>query len=109
MLAERIRTVAPNGFVDTHGAEYLDLALEPGVPPERINTIAAYEAATRIGAKTDGARVASNAETLKKVVGLVADGTVSVQIEATYPLDEVRLAYAEFVKRHSRGKIVLIP
>lgn len=112
MLAERVRAIAQKGidaFVDTHGAEYLDLALELGVLPERINTVAAYEAATRIGAKTDGARGASNAETLNKVVGLVADGTVSVQIESTYPLEEVRLAYTELAKRHSRGKIVLIP
>ena len=111
-LAERIRAIAPAGvdaLVDTHGAEYLDLAIKLGVPPERINTVAAFQAATRIGAKTDGARVASNAETLGKVVDLVATGTGSVQIEATYSLDDVREAYAELAKRHSRGKIVLIP
>jgi NADPH:quinone reductase-like Zn-dependent oxidoreductase len=111
-LADRIRAIAPDGvdaLVDTHGAEYIDLAIELGLPSERINTVAAFQAATRIGAKTDGARVASNAETLARVVELVADGTVAVQIEATYPLDEVREAYTELAKRHSRGKIVLIP
>ncbi len=111
-LARRIRAVAPLGIdalVDTHGPEYLDLALELSVPPERINTVAAFQAATRIGAKTEGARVASNVETLQKVVDLVADGTVSVQIEATYPLDSVRQAYTELAERHSRGKIVLVP
>ena len=40
---------------------------------------------------------------------LVASGTVTVPIAATYPLDQVRAAYTELEKRHTRGKIVLIP
>ncbi len=32
-----------------------------------------------------------------------------MQIESTYPLDEVRLAYTVLAKRHSRGKVALIP
>jgi NADPH:quinone reductase-like Zn-dependent oxidoreductase len=111
-LAARVRALAPEGvdaLVDTHGPEYVELAVELGVPPQRINTVAAYQAATEIGAKTEGARFASNAETLGEVVDLVARGVVSVQIEATYPLDAVKEAYTELGKRHSRGKIVLVP
>jgi len=32
-----------------------------------------------------------------------------VPIAATYRLDQVRMAFTELEKRHTRGKIVLIP
>jgi NADPH:quinone reductase-like Zn-dependent oxidoreductase len=38
---------------------------------------------------------------------LVAEGALTVPIHAVYPLDEVREAYDELAKRHTRGKIVL--
>jgi NADPH:quinone reductase-like Zn-dependent oxidoreductase len=40
---------------------------------------------------------------------LVADGIVEIPIAATYPLSEVRAAFAELEGRHTHGKIVLIP
>ena len=40
---------------------------------------------------------------------LVADGSISVPVAATYPLARVREAYTELAKRHTHGKIVLIP
>ena len=40
---------------------------------------------------------------------LVASSQVEVPIAATYPLDEVREAFAVLQQRHTRGKIVLIP
>ena len=64
MLAERISSVAPLGvdcLIDTHGAEYLQLGLELGITRERIETVAASEAAGLIGAKTDGAHMAASA------------------------------------------------
>ena len=46
---------------------------------------------------------------LAELVDLVASGRITVPIAATYPLDHVREAYRELEKRHTRGKIVLIP
>ena len=46
---------------------------------------------------------------LAELVDLVASGRITVPIDATYPLDQVREAYAELEKGHTRGKIVLIP
>ena len=40
---------------------------------------------------------------------LVASGQIEVPIAATYPLERVKDAYDELEKRHTRGKIVLIP
>jgi hypothetical protein len=39
---------------------------------------------------------------------LVADGKVEVPIAARYRLDQVREAYDELERRHTRGKIVLV-
>ena len=40
---------------------------------------------------------------------VVASGRIEIPIAATYPLDDVRDAFAELERRHTRGKIVLIP
>jgi len=109
-VAERIREHAPDGvdaFVDTFGG-YLDLALgELGVAPGRVNTIIPPEA--RDGIHVEGNAQGSSAEVLAELAGLVAAGELEVPIAATYPLDRVRDAYAELERRHTRGKIVLVP
>ena len=61
------------------------------------------------GAKTDGSRTAASADVLAEMTDLVASGAITVPIAATYPLDQVRGAYAQVEKRHTRGKVVLIP
>jgi hypothetical protein len=40
---------------------------------------------------------------------LVASGQIEIPIAATYPLEQVRAAFAELEERHTHGKIVLIP
>jgi NADPH:quinone reductase-like Zn-dependent oxidoreductase len=109
-VAERIREQAPDGvdaFVDTFGG-YLDLALgELGVAPDRVNTIIPPEA--RDGIHVEGNAQGSSADVLAELAGLVAAGELEVPIAATYPLDRVRDAYAELERRHTRGKIVLVP
>jgi len=53
--------------------------------------------------------MATSTEVLGEMADLVAAGRIIVPIAATFPLDQVRAAYAEVEKRHTRGKIVLIP
>ena len=55
-VADRIRQAASkvDAFVDTFGAEYVELALELGVEPSRIDTIANFEAVARFGVKAEG-------------------------------------------------------
>jgi NADPH:quinone reductase-like Zn-dependent oxidoreductase len=109
-VAERIRAEAPDGvdaFVDTFGG-YLDLALvDLGVAPERINTIIPPE--RRDGVKSEGNAAGSSTEVLTELAGLLVAGDLELPIARTYPLDEVREAYTELARRHTRGKIVLIP
>jgi NADPH:quinone reductase-like Zn-dependent oxidoreductase len=111
-LAERIRAAAPNGvdaFIDTFGEDYVRLAIDLGVERDRIDTIIAFEVAQQTGVKAEGSRMAASTEVLTELADLVASGRITVPIAATYPLDQVRAAYTEIEKRHTRGKIVLIP
>jgi NADPH:quinone reductase-like Zn-dependent oxidoreductase len=111
-LLERIRDAAPSGvdaFIDTFGEEYVKLAIDLGVKPDRVDTIIAFDAAQVYGVKMEGSSTASSADVLAEMVDLVASGRITVPIAATYPLEHVQEAYAQLEKRHTRGKIVLIP
>jgi NADPH2:quinone reductase len=111
-LADRLAAAAPGGidaFIDLFGPQYVDLAVALGIPRDRIETIISFEAAARLGIKAEGSSDASTAAVLAEITDLVAAGTIEVPIAATYPLEEVRAAYAELEKRHTAGKIVLTP
>ncbi|HVW47734.1 MAG TPA: NADP-dependent oxidoreductase [Solirubrobacterales bacterium] len=111
-VMQRILAATPRGidaFIDLFGPQYIDLALELDVPPEKIETIIAYERAQEVGAKTEGSGDATEPGILKEMAELVADGKIEVPIAATYPLDEVREAFEQLEDRHTLGKIVLIP
>ena len=109
--AARIRKLGGkvDAFIDTFGHGYVDLAIELGVSPQRINTIADFPAIERLGVHGDGTGSVSSVETLLEIAGLVADGELEIPIERTYPLAEVQEAYRELAKRTTRGKIVLMP
>jgi NADPH:quinone reductase-like Zn-dependent oxidoreductase len=112
-LADRLRVVAPHGidaFIDCFGGGYVDLAVELGVAPERVETIIDWEAAARHGAKADGmAAVDDPRKVVSDLASLIAGGELVVPIASTFPLDKVRDAYTELEHRHTRGKIVLLP
>ena len=111
-LAERLLAAAPNGidaFIDLFGPEYVQLAADIGIPPDRIETIISYEKAAEIGAKAQGSGDASTTEVLTEMADLVASGAIEIPIAATYPLDKVVDAFEQLEQRHTRGKIVLIP
>jgi NADPH:quinone reductase-like Zn-dependent oxidoreductase len=110
--AERIRDAADgqiDAFIDTFGGGYVDLAIELGVAPQRINTIADFEAVERLGVHGQGTHAIASAPLLAELTGLVADGSLEIPIARTFPLQEVRDAYRELAARHSHGKIVLLP
>ena len=112
-VAERIREAAAgtvDAFIDLFGSGYVELALELGVAPERIDTIADPTAPQRHpGVKVDGNMVGASPETLAALAALIAAGRLEVPIARVYPLAEVREAYTELERRHTLGKIVLRP
>jgi NADPH:quinone reductase-like Zn-dependent oxidoreductase len=110
-VAERIRAAAGkvDAFIDTFGGGYVDLALQLGVAPDRIDTIIDFAAAAKSGVKTDGNSVAANAQVLAELAGLIDTGRLEIPIAKVYRLDDVREAYRDLARRHTRGKIVLVP
>lgn len=107
-LAERLRGAGLDAFIDTHGSGYVKLAIELGVPPDRINTVVDFAAAKQYGVKTEGSQAALNAGVLAELAGLVATGELEVPIAATFPLADVRAAFKLLDQGHTRGKIVLL-
>ncbi|HEY0452185.1 NADP-dependent oxidoreductase [Actinophytocola sp.] len=110
-LADRIRAASGrvDAFLDTYGGGYVELATELGVDPSRINTIADFAAAKEHGTRAVGGAEASTAPVLATLAEWIAVGELEVPIARTYPLDQVREAYAELERRHTLGKIVLVP
>jgi NADPH:quinone reductase-like Zn-dependent oxidoreductase len=99
-----------DGLIDTFGGGYVDLAIdELGVPRERINTIADFEAIGRLGVHGEGTSSVASADVMRQIADHVAAGRVEVPIARTYPLAKVREAYEELAKRKTHGKIVLLP
>ena len=110
-VAHRIRLAAGkvDAFIDTFGADYVQLALELGVEASRIDTIANFEAVARYGVKGDGNGAGASASVLAELAGLIAGGELEVPIAATFPLDQVQDAYRQLATGHILGKIVLLP
>jgi len=109
---ERILEATPDGidaFIDLFGPDYIDLALQLDVPPEKIETIISFERAGEVGAKAEGSSDASTPEILLEMAELVTAGKIEIPIAAEYPLDEVREAFEQLEDRHTLGKIVLAP
>ena len=111
-MAERIRQASGgnvDAFIDTFGDGYVELAVELGVRPERINTIRDWQAAAKVGARTYGEGAAACAVVVGELARLAARGELEVPIARTYPLERVRDAFRELERRHTHGKIVLRP
>ncbi|SEC49014.1 NADPH:quinone reductase [Streptomyces sp. 3213] len=111
-LAEALTAAAPDGidaFIDLFGPDYVQLAVDLGIPRDRIETIISFQKAQELGTKSAGSEGASTREVLTEMAEHVAAGRIEIPVAATYPLDRVRDAYAELEQRHTRGKIVLIP
>ena len=111
-LADRLRQAAPDGvdaFIDLFGPDYVQLAVDLDVPPERVDTIISFAKAVEVGAKTEGSAEASTPAVLSEIADLVASGALDFDVAATYPLDRVADAFEELEQRHTHGKIVLLP
>jgi NADPH:quinone reductase-like Zn-dependent oxidoreductase len=111
-VADRIRAVAPkaDALIDTYGGEYVELAIaELGISPDRVDTITRFDAVEKYGVKAEGNAAGASATVLAELAGLIEAGELEVPIAATYPLAQVREAYAHLATGHVHGKIVLLP
>ena len=68
-----------------------------------------FAAAAKHGVKTEGDSAAANAKVLAELASLIDTGRLEIPIAKVYHLADVREAYQDLAKRHTRGKIVLVP
>ena len=113
-LPARLRAAAPSGHVDAlldfFGGGYVAMAVEDlAVPRDSVDTIADFDAVERFGVQSAGGADAATAEVVAELADLVARGELEVPIAGVFALDDVRDAYRELEKRHTRGKLVLRP
>ncbi|WP_223622943.1 NADP-dependent oxidoreductase [Microbacterium sp. EST19A] len=109
-LADEVRAAVPDGLttvLDTVGHGTVDLALTLGVPPNRINTIADYDARRRHPTVRGVGGAKAGARELTLIAELLAGGGVELPIDSVHPLEDVREAYARSIAGHATGKIVL--
>jgi NADPH:quinone reductase-like Zn-dependent oxidoreductase len=108
-LADQVRAAAPEGLTvvfDTVGHGTVDVGLTLGVPPERINSVADYEARQRHPIAGVGG-AAAGPRKLAIVAQLLADRAVELPIDSVHQLGSVREAYARSIAGHATGKIVI--
>ena len=84
----------------------MDAALELGVSPERINTIADYAAPKLYGVGFVGGSAAGPAQ-LSELAALIAAGEIVLPIDSVFPVERVSQAYERLIAGHVTGKIVL--
>lgn len=113
-LADRLRAAAPAGridaFLDFFGGGYVRLAVEElGIDPARVDTIIDFAAIEQFGVQGAGNADAADIAVVAELADLVADGQLEVPVARVFALDDVRAAYTELEKRHTRGKLVLRP
>jgi NADPH:quinone reductase-like Zn-dependent oxidoreductase len=113
-LPARLRTAAKPGRIDAlldfFGGGYVAMAIEElRLPPNKVDTIADFEAVKRFGVQSKGGADAATAAVLAELADLVARGELEVPIAKVFALDDVRDAFQELELRHTRGKLVLRP
>jgi NADPH:quinone reductase len=112
-VSDRIITAAEGApvaaLIDLVGGGYVELALELGIPTDRIDTVVDFPAIQQHGVKGEGGASAASAATLAELAALIAAGDLIVPIQRSYPLEQVREAFTELEAGHMAGKIVLIP
>jgi NADPH:quinone reductase-like Zn-dependent oxidoreductase len=110
-VADRIRQAAGHvdAFIDTVGGDYVQIALDLGVEPERIDTIVNFAAVATLGVQAQGNAAGASAAVLADLAGLIAADLLEVPIAASFPLSQASDAYRMLERGGILGKIVLIP
>jgi NADPH:quinone reductase-like Zn-dependent oxidoreductase len=109
-IADKLKIAAPtiNAFIDTTGNGYVEIAVNLGIDPSRIDTIADFPAVEKFGVKGVGGAAAARIEVLKELLDLIAEGKLEVPVAGSYPIDEVKEAYQYLETKHDIGKVVLV-
>jgi NADPH:quinone reductase-like Zn-dependent oxidoreductase len=113
-LPDRLRAAAKSGHIDAlldfFGGGYVAMAVENlKLSPDKVDTIADFEAVKQFGVQAKGGADAATAAVLAELADLIARGELEVPIAGVFALDDVRNAFRQVELRHTRGKLVLLP
>jgi NADPH:quinone reductase-like Zn-dependent oxidoreductase len=113
-LPARLRAAATSERIDAvldfFGGGYVAMAMEDlKLSPDKVDTIADFEAVKRFGVQSKGGADAATAVVLAELADLIARGELEVPIAGVFALDDVRDAFRQLELRHTRGKLVLRP
>jgi NADPH:quinone reductase-like Zn-dependent oxidoreductase len=113
-LPARLCAAAKSGRIDAlldfFGGGYVAMAIEQlKLSPDKIDTIADFEAVKRFGVQSKGGADAATAAVVAELADLVARDELEVPIAGVFALDDVREAFRQVELRHTRGKLVLRP
>jgi len=109
-LRDRVAAAAPGGVtavIDTHGRPTLELAVDLGVAPERVNTIADRPFAAEHGFRGVGGQDATIAQ-LAELGERIGRGEIVLPIDSVWPIERVVDAYRHLIDGRLRGKVVLV-
>ena len=113
-LPTRLRSAAKSGHIDAlldfFGGGYVAMAIEElGLPREKVDTIADFDAVKQFGVQSKGGADAATAAVLAELADLIARRELELPIAGVFALDDVRDAFRQLELRHTRGKLVLRP
>ena len=109
-LVERVREVAPDGVdavIDLVGADALTATPHLLADGGRLASVIDADTVKQLGGSYVFVR--PNADMLGRLLTLVADGSLRVDIAETFPFERAGDALARSAEGHVRGKIVVIP
>ena len=108
-MLDKLLDLNLDAFIDGYGGEYVKVAIDLGIKPERINSIANFPAAQQYEIKVDGGTKGREIINIEGLSKSLAKGEFEIPIVATFPLEKVRDAYELLSQGHTHGKIVIIP
>ena len=91
------------------GRGEIPLSIELAGGPERVLTLVAFDAADKGIQVFAGGTGDERGPALREIVSLIQEGSLSVPIWRTFPLEETAAALQESSAGHLRGKIVVVP
>lgn len=107
-LVDAVRAIAPDGVdaaVDFIGGESITQSVELAHDPARTASNVDPQAVLAAGGLY--CFVEPNSDELQRLVDMVAEGVVVVDIEKTFPLEQAADAHRQLQEGHVRGKLVI--
>ncbi len=110
-MAERVRTLAPDGVdaaLDVAGSGVLPELIDLAGGPQNVVTIADIDGAKQHDVRFSNGFQGHAFHALSEIEALIKAGRFWLPVERTYPLDEISEAHRVSEYGHVRGRLVLV-